>query len=45
MVVGWIVDAMCQPYLGTGPTLILSIVVSTVAFFIARRWLTELRHG
>jgi len=45
IVVGWVVDALFQPYLGTGATLILSFVISTVAFFMARRWLNDLRHG
>ena len=43
--VGWTIDTLLQPYLGTGATLILSFVVSSVAFFMARRWLDELRHG
>ena len=43
--VGWVIDALLQPYLGSGVTLILSFVISTVAFFMARRWLNELRHG
>jgi uncharacterized protein YybS (DUF2232 family) len=43
--VGWVVDALLQPYLGPGATLILSMVISTVAFFMARRWLNELRRG
>lgn len=43
--VGWVIDTLCQPYLGFGATLILSLAISTVAFFMARRWLNELRHG
>jgi hypothetical protein len=43
--IGWVIDALFRPYLGTGTTLILSFVISTVAFFLARRWLNELRHG
>ena len=34
MLAGWIIDDALQPYLGTGPTLILSFVGSTVAFFV-----------
>ena len=45
MLVGWVIDALLQSYLGTGATLIVSFVISTVAFFMARRWLNELRHG
>ena len=43
MLAGFIIDDVFQPYFGTGPTLILSLVGSTVAFFFARRWLKELR--
>jgi hypothetical protein len=35
-------DAL-QPYLGTGVTLVLSLVASTLIYFYARRWLRELR--
>ena len=45
MLLGWIIDAIFQPYLGTGATLILSFVISTVAFFMVRKWLDELRNG
>ena len=45
MLVGWVVDALLHPYLGTGATLLVSFVFSTAAFFMARRWLDELRHG
>ena len=45
MLVGWVVDALLHPYLGTGATLLVSFVFSTVAFFMARRWLNELRNG
>jgi hypothetical protein len=40
---GWVVDGLLQPYLSTGLTLLLSFAVSTVVFFVARRWLHELR--
>lgn len=45
ILVGWIIDALLRPYLGGGATMILSFVVSTVCFFVARRWLNELRNG
>lgn len=41
---GWFIDDLLQPYLGTGVTLTLSFVISTVAFFMVRRWLNALRH-
>jgi hypothetical protein len=40
---GWMVDGLLQPYLGTAVTLLLSFGLSTVVFFVARRWLIELR--
>lgn len=42
---GWIIDDLLQPYLGMGPTLIVSLVCSTLVFFLARRWLIDLRGG
>lgn len=45
VLLGWLISALLQPYLGTGATLMLSFVISTVAFFMVRRWLNELRHG
>jgi hypothetical protein len=43
LLAGWIVDGLLQPSLGTGVTLLLSFAVSTVVFFVARRWLLDLR--
>jgi hypothetical protein len=40
---GWMIDDLVQPYLGMGLTLVLSLACSTTVFFVARRWLTELR--
>ena len=40
---GWMIDDLVQPYLGMGLTLVLSLAFSTTIFFVARRWLTELR--
>lgn len=40
---GWMIDDVCQPYLGSGVTLFVSLVASTLVFFYARRWLRELR--
>lgn len=42
-IAGWVIDDLAQPFLGTGFTLFLSFVASTVVFFMVRRWLTELR--
>ncbi len=43
LLAGWVADGLLQPYLGTSVTLLLSFAVSTVVFFVARRWLLELR--
>jgi len=40
---GWMIDDVVQPYLGAGATLVLSLVCSTVIFFVARKWLIDLR--
>jgi hypothetical protein len=40
---GWVIAGLVQPYLGTGLTLLLSFVCSTVAFFATRQWLRDLR--
>ena len=45
MLAGWIVDAMLEPFLGSGVTLTVSFVGSTVVFFMTRKWLKELRDG
>jgi hypothetical protein len=39
------IDDLVQPYLGMGVTLVLSFASSTIIFFVARKWLTELRGG
>jgi len=43
LLAGWLVDGLLQPYLGTSATLLLSLAVSTVVFFAARKWLLDLR--
>jgi hypothetical protein len=40
---GWVLDELLQPYLGMSVTLVLSFALSTVVFFVARKWLLELR--
>jgi hypothetical protein len=45
MLAGWFVDEVLQAYLGTSLTLMVSFVGSTVIFFVARRWLKEMRDG
>ena len=43
MLVGWVIDDMVQPFLGLGPTLLISFVASAIVFFMAREWLLDLR--
>jgi hypothetical protein len=43
LLAGWMVEGLLQPSLGTGATLVLSFVCSTIVFFGARKWLLELR--
>jgi len=40
---GFVLDGLLQPYLGTGVTLVLTLVASTLVFFYVRRWLVDLR--
>jgi hypothetical protein len=40
---GWALDDLLQPYLGMGPTLVVTLVASTLVFFYVRRWLLDLR--
>jgi len=42
---GWMIDDLVEPYLGMGVTLVLSFACSTIIFFVARKWLRELRGG
>lgn len=45
MLAGWAIDDMLQPYLGLGLTLFISALGSTAVFFVARKWLKDLRDG
>lgn len=40
---GWMIDDLLQPYLGAGPTMLLSLIASALLFFFARKWLQDLR--
>ncbi len=45
MIAGWMIDAVLDPWLDGGLTFILSLVGSTVVFFVVRNWLRRLRDG
>jgi len=40
---GFFLDELLQPLIGTGATLAVSFVASTLLFFYVRRWLSGLR--
>ena len=42
-VAGWLIDDLVRPYMGVGARVVLSLVCTTVIFFVARRRLTGLR--
>ena len=42
-ILGWWIDDLLQPYLGTGITLVVSFLCSTAVFFLVRGWLLDLR--
>jgi uncharacterized membrane protein YeaQ/YmgE (transglycosylase-associated protein family) len=43
LLAGWIINAVLEPILGNGPTLVVSFVGSSVIFYVVRKWLRELR--
>ena len=43
--VGWVIDDLLRPFLGTGVTLVISLAISTFVFYFARKWLLDLRGG
>lgn len=45
LLAGWVIDGVFEPYLGAGMTLLLSFAGSTAVFFVALRWLKNLRDG
>jgi len=40
---GWLIDDLVHPYMGVGARVVLSLVCTTVIFFVARRRLAGLR--
>jgi hypothetical protein len=45
MIAGWMIDGILDPWVDGGLNLILSLVGSTVVFFVVRNWLRRLRDG
>jgi hypothetical protein len=44
-ILGWIVDAAIEPFMGIGPRIFIGLIVSTIAYVYARVWLLKLRDG
>ncbi|HKJ23437.1 MAG TPA: hypothetical protein VKB65_01350 [Myxococcota bacterium] len=42
---GWIVAGPAQAMLGLGASLLVSLVVSTVAYVVAKKFVSDLRDG
>jgi hypothetical protein len=40
---GWLIVDLIQPFLGQVPAFVLSFVGSAAIFFVARKWLIDLR--
>ena len=45
MIAGWMSDSLFGPWLDAGTTFVISLVASTVVFFVVRNWLKALRDG
>jgi hypothetical protein len=45
IIAGWLIDGMFEGWLDSGATFALSLVGSTVVFFLMRNWLRRLRDG
>jgi hypothetical protein len=45
MIAGWMIDSLLDPWLGDSVTFVVSLVASTVVFFLMRNWLRQLRDG
>ena len=44
-ILGWIVDATIEPFMGIGGRIFVGLIVSTIAYVYARNWLVRLRDG
>lgn len=43
--VGWILDALIEPFFGIGTRIIIGLIFSTYVYIYARNWLIRLRDG
>ena len=44
-IIGWVIDAAIEPFMGIGGRIFVGLIVSTVAYVYARNWLVRLRDG
>ena len=44
-IIGWVIDAAIEPFMGIGGRIFVGLIVSTVAYVYARNWLLRLRDG
>ena len=44
-ILGWIIDAALEPFMGIGGRIFVGLIVSTVIYVYARNWLVRLRDG
>ena len=44
-ILGWIINAAIEPFMGIGGRISLGLIVSTIAYVYARNWLVRLRDG
>jgi hypothetical protein len=44
-IVGWIIDAAIEPFLGIEARIFVGLLASTIIYIYARNWLLRLRDG
>jgi hypothetical protein len=44
-IIGWIIDAAIEPFMGIEGRLFVGLVLSTIVYVYARNWLLKLRDG
>jgi hypothetical protein len=42
---GWIIDAIIEPFMGLGGRVFVGLVTGTLIYYYARNWLLKLRDG
>ena len=44
-ILGWIIDAAIEPFVGIGARIVVGLITSTIIYVYARHWLVRLRDG